>query len=441
MKQWAEPVSYKSDAEQQAAGIVYKLIVAVGLTYLIAVLLGIYYHDVSVIVTLSVGITILIVPYILLKVGQVSFASITLTMLVIGTLTVNAMGGQGINDLSILAFPIIYFFTSVSLNRSVFRISIGFTLLAIFWLTFGDINGLYVPKPFPPTRWGDFLMIVIVLGAAAFTSDLLATNLRKNFERAEQEITERKQAEKEISRALLNAKQANEVKDQFIANISHEIRTPLNSIIGFSDIFQKRYSDVISEKDQNLFDYINSSSQRLMQTVDSILNIAQLNAGAIKIQKTELDLVSITKAVVEELKPQANEKNLELKFIAPKLEFLVFADNYCIQQALNNITENAIKYTFEGQVVLKLHQDKGRSKLSITDSGIGISEEYQSRIFQAYTQESEGYTKKFQGVGLGLALTKRYLDLNGVELDLESQKDVGTTFTLTFPIYDGNDHA
>ncbi len=198
MKQWAQLTSYKNEAEQQTAGILYKIIVATGIGFLFGALVGIYYHDVQVIATLSLGIIMLIVPYVLLRRGQVSAASIILALLAIGTLTASAMAGQGINDLAIVAFPIIYFFASVSLNRTVFRICLTFTLLAIFWLVFGDLNGWFVPQPFPPTDWVDFLIVAVVLGVAAFASDLLANSLRKNLERAEHEISARQQAEEKL---------------------------------------------------------------------------------------------------------------------------------------------------------------------------------------------------------------------------------------------------
>ncbi|NQT63576.1 MAG: PAS domain S-box protein [Candidatus Marinimicrobia bacterium] len=234
---------------------------------------------------------------------------------------------------------------------------------------------------------------------------------------------------------------ANQVKDQFIANISHEIRTPLNSIVGFSDILKERYSETVSEKDQSIFGYITSSGNRLMHTVDSILNIAQLSAGTIKVQKRKLDLSSIIRAVVNELKDRSDEKNLDLIYLPSKEEAIIFADDYCVHQAILNLTDNAIKFTFEGQIELRLGHKNGQVKLSIIDSGIGISEDYKNRIFQPYTQESEGFTKNFQGIGLGLALTKQYLELNSIDLKLESKKGVGTTFTLMFQKYKRNDHV
>ena len=198
MKQEIQSSPFKDDAEQQAKGVLSKLIVATGTALLLAVLGGFYYRDLIVVATLSVGIAILIVPYFLLRVGRVSAASTTLTLLLIGVLTASATAGQGLNDLAIIAFPIIYLFTSISLNRTVFKISLGFTFLAIFWLTFGEVNGWYIPQPFPPISWVEFLLVAVVLGVAAFASDLLTTTLRKNLERAEYELSERILAEEAL---------------------------------------------------------------------------------------------------------------------------------------------------------------------------------------------------------------------------------------------------
>ena len=248
-----------------------------------------------------------------------------------------------------------------------------------------------------------------------------------------QDITENKQTEENLEEALGQAKAANEVKDQFIANISHEIRTPLNSILGFSDLLQKRLDQSIPDQDFKLFEFIASSSNRLMRTVDSILNTSQLQAGTIEVQPSKLDLTSLVGQISAEFNSLADQKNLEFISVIPDKSVTVFADDYCIRQAISNIVENALKYTFEGSVSLNLGLRKGQVTLSIADTGIGISEEYQKRIFDAYTQESEGFTKSYQGIGLGLSLAKQYLDMNNVEIEMESKKEVGTTFTLIFP--------
>ena len=256
-----------------------------------------------------------------------------------------------------------------------------------------------------------------------------------------QDITDRKQGEVEKEDALLEAKHANEVKDQFIANISHEIRTPLNSILGFSDLFKQRYSDAISDKDQVIFDYITESSERLMHTVDSILNMSMLKSGTISVHKEVVNLSQMTTIIVNNFKVQAEKKNLSIELIDSEEKAEVFVDKNCVNSAISNLTDNAIKYTDQGDIKLTLKVVNKQVTLSIQDTGIGISEGYKQRAFEPYTQESEGFTKVYQGVGLGLAITKQFLDLNDVEIDVETQKNVGTTFTLTFPEYEAEDNA
>ena len=251
-------------------------------------------------------------------------------------------------------------------------------------------------------------------------------------------ITKRKLAETEIEQALIEARNASDVKDQFIANISHEIRTPLNSILGLSDILRQRFGDLLAEIDRDIFGIIGTSSNRLIHTIDSILNISQLKAGTIRPFPQDLDVFSIASEVVEQLKLHAKKKNLNLHLVPAREPTIVLADEYCLHQSITNLTENAIKYTDEGSVELMFSKRDGHLRLSISDTGIGISDEYKTRIFESYSQESEGYTKDYQGIGLGLALTKRYLELNNVELDFESKKFKGTTFILTFQKYKEN---
>lgn len=251
------------------------------------------------------------------------------------------------------------------------------------------------------------------------------------------DITKRKLAEDELEQALKEARTANKVKDQFIANISHEIRTPLNSLLGFSDILNQTNGESGTEQHEDIFNYINGASKRLMRTVDSMVNISQLEAGNIKIFPETLELVSMAKSVIEEYSQIAEEKGLHIQFKTIMDQATVLADEYCIHQTITNLTDNAIKFTFQGNIKLEIGQRGKRITLSVIDTGIGMSAAYQKRIFEPYTQESEGFTKNYQGLGLGMALTKRYVDLNHVEIELTSEKGIGTTFTLIFPLYKG----
>jgi signal transduction histidine kinase len=172
---------------------------------------------------------------------------------------------------------------------------------------------------------------------------------------------------------------------------------------------------------------------RLLRTVDSILNISQFEAGAVDVNPQSLNIVKLATQIVEELKPLANEKKISLELESENQEEWFVADEYCVNQTILNLVENAIKYTFEGGVKLKFENEDRQVTLSVIDTGIGISMDYLDRIFEPYSQESEGFSKEYQGIGLGMALTKRYLDLTGINIVIESKKGTGSTFKLIFP--------
>jgi len=194
----AKSASYKNDVDLQTRDALSKLLIAVGSAYLLVVLIEIYYRDVNVLITVSVGLITLIIPYYLLKRELVGPASTSLAIIAVITLTASATVSQGIHDPALIAFPIIYFFASISLNRLALRISFGISLLAIFWLTVGDLNGWYTPQPTKTTGWGDFFIVAAILGVALFVADSLTRSLRNNLKRAEHEITERAQAEEAL---------------------------------------------------------------------------------------------------------------------------------------------------------------------------------------------------------------------------------------------------
>ncbi|MEA3288161.1 MAG: histidine kinase N-terminal 7TM domain-containing protein [Candidatus Marinimicrobia bacterium] len=247
------------------------------------------------------------------------------------------------------------------------------------------------------------------------------------------DITERKHAEERKEQALLEAHSANKVKDQFIANISHEFRTPLTSINGFISHLKHSLEKKLEPEELDSFMFINQSSERLLQTVDEILSVSQLEAGSLQLTPRLFHLGQLIHLICVELRPQAHAKGLEINCLDTVDDDNIWFDEYSTKQAIHNIIQNAIKYTDEGNVTVKLDRVDKQLILTISDTGIGISDEYHERIFQPFSQESEGFTKRYQGIGLGLALAKRFLDLNQVQLEVKSKKGEGSTFKLTFP--------
>ncbi|RMF07709.1 MAG: PAS domain S-box protein, partial [Candidatus Neomarinimicrobiota bacterium] len=243
----------------------------------------------------------------------------------------------------------------------------------------------------------------------------------------------RAQQRKQLVEALEKAREGERVKTLFLANMSHEIRTPLNSILGFVQLIESSTRDLLPPEQQEFFDYVNDSAERLMRTVHEILDLSQIEAGAMKVQPKQLSVKRLCALVVEEQRPKAEEKGLTLVFKPTPAKDLALLDKNAFQQIVANLVDNAIKYTETGGITVTERVRKASILLDIKDTGIGIGDRYIRRMFEPFTQESEGYTKKFQGIGLGLALVKNYCELNQIHIAVTSEVGKGTVFTLTIP--------
>jgi PAS domain S-box-containing protein len=254
-----------------------------------------------------------------------------------------------------------------------------------------------------------------------------------HFVAIKQDITERKRAETELISAKQRAERHEKLKDAFIANISHEIRTPLNIILGHSSLINELYSDKASPGEFNCFDSIESAGKRLIQTVDSILIMSRLQAGDIDIQQSEIFLPSLIDSIVREMRAIAESKTLEIEFINNCGNVVVYGDEYFYTQAIKNLVDNAVKFTREGNVTLRLEaRSTAGIFLDVEDTGIGISEEYIPHLFEPYSQEDSGYSRAYEGVGLGLALVQMYVQANGASIHVSSEKGKGSKFTIHF---------
>ena len=240
---------------------------------------------------------------------------------------------------------------------------------------------------------------------------------------------------KELSEARQDALLASRVKSEFLANMSHEIRTPMNGIIGFIKLLQK------TNPTGNQTDYIETiekSANNLLSIINDILDISKIEAGKVTLNNEEYNLRDCIEEITALLAPLAYEKNINLvSMIYNDVPLLLHGDASKLRQILTNLISNAIKFTEVGDVVLRTmleDEDNGdvTIKIMVTDSGIGISQEDQHRLFQTFSQVDSSSTRKYGGTGLGLTISKTLVEMMNGEIGIDSKINQGSTFWFTF---------
>jgi PAS domain S-box-containing protein len=246
-------------------------------------------------------------------------------------------------------------------------------------------------------------------------------------------ITERHNTHQKLIAAKEEAEKTTRLKSEFLAQMSHEIRTPVNTILSFSSLLQQEVKNKVSDELSEVFNFIDDGGRRLIHTIDMILNMSQFQTGTYKPIMSILDLnKDVLNKITAELKSAAIHKNLSLEFVVQTDDTLIMADSYTVGQIFINLIDNAIKYTHQGKIEVRILDGSENICVEVEDTGIGISREYIPSLFDAFSQEEAGYSRRFEGTGLGLALVKKYIEINNAEIKVKSNKGDGTKFSVLF---------
>ena len=280
------------------------------------------------------------------------------------------------------------------------------------------------------------------LGGLADELNGMAASLQASVQSLERKVEERtrelEQALAELSRKGRQLEVASQHKSHFLANMSHELRTPLNAIIGFSQVLRQRMFGELNEKQEEYLDDILSSGNHLLSLINDVLDLSKVEAGQVELEVTDFSLREALERGVVMVRERAVESGVQLSLeLAPTVD-RVEGDERRLRQVIFNLLSNAVKFTPEGgSVVVASARVNGEAQVSVADTGPGIAAEDQERIFEEFQQTAVG-VEQSEGTGLGLALSKRLVELHGGRIWVESEPGHGSRFVFTLPIDEGS---
>ncbi|MDY6781473.1 MAG: PAS domain S-box protein [Cyanobacteriota bacterium] len=262
------------------------------------------------------------------------------------------------------------------------------------------------------------------------------------------DITERKQAEailkaradeltkqqQQIHLQNLQLQEASRLKSEFLATMSHELRTPLNAIMGFSQMLQLQHYGALAPRQKDMVDRIFNNSQNLLEMLNEVLDFSKIEAGGFQLQPEQLEIDTLVRLAIEELRSLAQRKNLDLEIRCWARNPRIFNDRSGVRRILANLLSNAIKFTETGKVTVEVEDiEENAIALTIKDTGIGISPEDIGTIFDAFRQVDQTLTRQHAGTGLGLAITQSLVKMMQGRISVESEVGIGTAFRVELP--------
>lgn len=224
------------------------------------------------------------------------------------------------------------------------------------------------------------------------------------------------------------------LKSDFLATMSHELRTPMNAIMGFSQLLLRQHTEPLSLQQQNLVERIFHNSNNLLNMINEMLDFSKIEAGKLELNAQRFDLKYLTRITVEELRSLAIEKQLSLVTDIQLEDNFIVQDANFVKRILINLLSNAIKFTESGQIMVQVKEiDQTKIAIAVSDTGVGVALEDQDKIFEAFRQADQSFTRQHSGTGLGLAITNSLIKMMGGKISLDSTLGEGSTFTVEIP--------
>lgn len=289
----------------------------------------------------------------------------------------------------------------------------------------------------------DFMRKPIIFEEFLLKTDMLIDYFRKSKEledyknnlekKISEAIKETEDLNKELQLQKKDLIQANEAKDAFLANVSHELKTPLNSINLISAVMKKNSDNNLNKKQIKNLEIINSCGQNLQYLINDILDISKLDAGEVVLINETFDLKNSLDNLYEIILPQAKNNNINFEYEFDENRKYIYSDENRIMQIIKNFLSNSIKFTKNGNILLKMEDNEDFVEISVKDNGIGIEEKKIKDIFDRFKQIDASINRKYGGTGLGLSISYALSKLLEGKITVESEIDLGSTFTLSVP--------
>jgi len=226
---------------------------------------------------------------------------------------------------------------------------------------------------------------------------------------------------------------ASDFKTKFLATMSHELRTPLNAMIGFTDLLLESKYGPINEEQTGFCQDIKNSAEHQYEMIKHILDISKIESGQESLKIEEIQLQNLIRQIISSLNPLYREKNINIKLKGITKNSRIFADRIKFKQIIYNLLSNALKFTEKGKIILEFMENAGAWEFNVKDTGIGIAEKDYDKIFKDFQRVKSPYVDSTPGSGLGLALTKRIINLHEGEISFTSKLGIGTTFRFVIP--------